>query len=185
MTTRPSSWPEPEEVPIEAVRAALSNGISAPASASEQTDPFRLQAEPELLHAIARAIVAMLPARTGALASGAAHALPLTAICSHISRLGMRYVGEQRPDGRRSVEGGGVQGARVVVIVLLSGDGTDAQQACQAVRDHGGVVSAALSVLDTGEGASRRLQRIGVEYRAVTHVRELRQDGWKAMLGRG
>lgn len=172
-------------MPIEELRAVIRRTHTPGAGDDGEIDPYTLQAEPKLLHATARAVVALVPTRTNTLASAEAQALPLAAVCSQLSRLSMRHVGEATCEGRRAVRGGSVAGERTVVLVLLSGDGASAERACHALRDQCGLVSTVISVLDTDEGARRRLDAIGVSYRPLATVSEIRGDAWKAMLEKG
>lgn len=166
--------------------AALSGQFTlhSGATSSRYFDKYLFEAEPVVLHQVARGLAALLPARVDALAGVELGGIALVTMCSHLTQRPARFIRKQSKGHatKRLIEGGPVGAMRIVVIedVLSSGDA--AAQACQALQAAGAHVSGVVCVIDREEGAAERLQPLGLRVKALYAAREIETDGWRTML---
>ena len=153
-------------------------------TSSRHFDKYLFEAEPVVLHQIARGLAALLPARVDALAGVELGGIALATMCSHLTQHPARFVHKQEKGHGtgRLIEGGGVGAMRIVVIedVLCSGEA--AAQACRALQAAGAHITGVVCVIDREEGAGQALARLGVGVNALYAAREIESDGWRAML---
>ena len=154
------------------------------ASSSRYFDKYRFEADPVLLHQIARGLAELLPGRLDALAGVELGGIALVTMCSHITQRPARFVRKQEKGHgtERLIEGGPVGALRLGVIEDVVSTGEAAAQACGALQTAGAHIAGVVCVIDREEGAGERLARLGLGLKALFGAREIETDGWRAML---
>jgi orotate phosphoribosyltransferase len=131
--------------------------------------------EPATRHAVtelaARYLATALPGAFDAIAGGETAGIPFAAWLADRSGLALRYV-RKRPLGigrNAQVEGGAVEGLRVLLIDDLTTDGTSKLAFVRGLRCAGAIVEHALTIFfnDAFPGAVHRLEEAGVRLHAL------------------
>jgi len=132
-------------------------------------DKYLLESDPDLLHAVATALVALLPDDLDALAGLELGGVPLATVCSQLSGLPTLFVRKQAKEygTGRLAEGGEVTGRRLAIIEDVVTSGGQVISSCEQLRAQGADIAAAVCVIDRGSGARESLLAAGVELRAL------------------
>jgi orotate phosphoribosyltransferase len=142
---------------------------------NEYFDKYLFEADPALLLAIAEALAPLVPAGTEALAGLELGGVPLATMLSQVTGLPALFVRkEAKSYGTcRLAEGGEVEGRRLTVVEDVVTSGGQVVTSCGDLRDRGGIVEAALCVIDRDSGGPEALAAIGVELRPLYRMHEL------------
>jgi orotate phosphoribosyltransferase len=142
----------------------------------EYFDKYRFEAEPDLLRAIALALVPMVPDGTEVLAGLELGGVPLAVMLSQLTGIPTAFVRKQaKPYGtRRLAEGSDVDGRRVLVIEDVVTSGGQVVLSTSDLRAAGAEVEYALCVIDRQAGGPEALAEAGVVLRALFTMAELK-----------
>jgi len=142
----------------------------------EYFDKYRFEAEPELLRAIALALVPMVPEGTEVLAGLELGGVPLAVMLSQLTGIPTAFVRKQaKPYGtRRLAEGAEVDGKRVLVIEDVVTSGGQVVLSTRDLRAAGAEVEYALCVIDRQAGGPEALADAAVALRALFTMAELK-----------
>ncbi len=129
----------------------------------------------ERLVSLAATAVRILGLEFDVIAGVATGGIPLASMLA--LRLGapLAYVRAERKDHGlgKLVEGASVEGVRVLVVDDVATTGGNIERATVNIREGGGIVGDALVVVDRGEGARERLERIGVRLWCLTTLKSI------------
>ncbi|MCL2769986.1 MAG: orotate phosphoribosyltransferase [Solirubrobacterales bacterium] len=146
------------------------------ALSGEYFDKYLLEADPELLLEVARALAGLLPPGAQALAGLELGGVPLATVLSQVTGLPARFVRKRAKDygTGRLAEGGPLAGLRVAVVEDVVSSGGQVIESCAQLRARGARVEAVLCVVDREMGGRERLAAEGLELRALFTMGELR-----------
>ena len=149
------------------------------AVSNEYFDKYRFEADPELLHEIARALVPLVPPTTHALAGLELGGVPIATVLSQLTGLPAYFVRkEAKTYGTcRLAEGGEVDGRHVTVVEDVVTSGGQVIASCGDLRERGAIVEHALCVIDRESGGPAGLAEIGVELHPLFTMTELKAAG--------
>ncbi len=127
-------------------------------------DEYRLAAEPQLLHDVADAMAALVPAGTEVLAGIELGGIPLVVALSAATGLPAAFLRRlpKRYGSRRQIEGIEVEGRRVVLIDDVVRSGGQLLQMARMLRIAGAPVADAVCVLERPLGGRRLLGDHGI-----------------------
>ncbi|GBD07672.1 Orotate phosphoribosyltransferase [bacterium HR21] len=142
----------------------------------EYVDKYQFEAVPQLLQALGQELARLLPAETEVLAGMELGGIPLAVATAFASGLPCVFVRkEPKPYGtRRQTEGTDVTGRRVVLLEDVVTTGGQALAAVEVLRREGADVRAVLCVVDRQQGAAERLRALGIPFRALFTLAELK-----------
>jgi orotate phosphoribosyltransferase len=145
------------------------------AVSNEYFDKYLFESDPELLHAIADALVPLVPGDTDALAGLELGGVPLAVALSRVTGLPALFVRkEAKTYGTcRLAEGGDIDGRRVTVVEDVVTSGGQVVTSCGDLRARGAVITHAVCVIDREAGGPGKLAAIDVELRALFTMAEL------------
>jgi orotate phosphoribosyltransferase len=148
------------------------------AVSSEYFDKYRFESDPELLGAVAKELVRLLPPDTQAVAGLELGGVPATAISqqSGIPALFVRKVAKEYGTCRL-VEGGEVRGKTIAVIEDVVTSGGQLLRSAVQLRELGALITAVLCVVDRESGGKEALTGAGFEFRALYTFNELHFSG--------
>jgi orotate phosphoribosyltransferase len=148
------------------------------ATSTEYFDKYLFESDPELLRAIAEALVPLVPDGTEMLGGLELGGVPIATMLSQVTGLPALFVRkEAKTYGTcRLAEGGDVDGRRVTVVEDVVTSGGQVIASCGDLRTRGAMVEHALCVIERGNGAGvDGLAAIDVELRALFTMRELEE----------
>lgn len=145
------------------------------ATSSEYFDKYRFESDPELLDAVARALLPLVPEGTEALAGLELGGVPIATAMSLASGLPALFVRKQaKPYGTcRLAEGGEVEGLNLVVVEDVVTSGGQVVDSCRQLQALGAKISTALCVIDRQAGGRDALRGVGVELAPLFTMSEL------------
>jgi orotate phosphoribosyltransferase len=141
----------------------------------EYFDKYLFESDPWLLHAIAEALVPLVPPATDALAGLELGGVPLATMLSQLTGLPALFVRkEAKTYGTcRLAEGGEVDGRRLTVVEDVVTSGGQVVTSCGDLRERGALVDHAVCVIDREAGGTKNLADAGVELRRLFSMSEL------------
>lgn len=144
-------------------------------SSSEYFDKYLLEADPELLGAVGRTLVPLLPKDADALAGLELGGIPLATILSQLTGLPALFVRKQAKEygTRRLAEGGEVAGRRLVVIEDVVSTGGAIIDATQELQASGAQIISVVCVIDRESGGAENLAGEGLELHAAFTMTDL------------
>jgi len=147
------------------------------ATSGEYFDKYLLESDPELLRAVAEALVALLPTDVEAVAGLELGGVPLATMVSQISGLPTLFVRKAPKEYGtcRLAEGGDVDGRRLAVIEDVVTSGGQLIESCAALRDRGADIVAVLCVIDREAGGVENLAAQALRLRSLFTMSELRR----------
>jgi len=142
----------------------------------EYFDKYRIEADPELLRALARALVPLVPDDAEILAGLELGGVPLAVMLSQLTGTPTAFVRKQAKayGTRRLAEGADVDGRRVVVIEDVVTSGGQVVASVGDLRAAGAEVDYALCVIDRQAGGPEALAEAGIVLRALFTMTELK-----------
>ncbi len=156
------------------------------AVASEYFDKYLFESDPQLLRAIAEAMLPLLPPDADALAGLELGGVPLATVLSQLSGLPLLSVRKKAKDygTMRLAEGGEVAGRRLVVIEDVVTSGGQVVISTGDLRRLGASIDTAVCVIDRQAGGTEALAAERVELRALFTMAELKEAAGAAEGGR-
>jgi orotate phosphoribosyltransferase len=141
----------------------------------EYFDKYLFEGDPELLRAIAEAMVALVPAETQALAGLELGGVPLATMLSQVTGLPAVFVRKAAKEYGtcRLAEGGDIDGRRLTIVEDVVTSGGQVVASCADLRARGAVVEVALCVIDREAGGADALAAVGVELCPLFRMAEL------------
>ncbi len=139
------------------------------ATSTRYFDKYRFEADPPLLREVAEALAPLVPADTEALAGLELGGVPIAAVLSQVTGLPTLFV-RKHPKAygtRQLAEGGDVAGRRLTVVEDVVTSGGQVVASCEALRDLGAQVVAAVCVVDREGGGGAALAAAGVPLSAL------------------
>jgi orotate phosphoribosyltransferase len=145
------------------------------ATSTEYFDKYRFEADPQLLRAIAEAMLPLVPPDVDALAGLELGGVPLATALSAATALPTRFVRKEAKTYGTALlaEGGSIDGLRLVVVEDVVTSGGQVVTSSGQLRDRGATVTHALCVIDRQSGGFEALAAIGVELRPLFRIDEL------------
>lgn len=144
--------------------------------ATEYFDKYRFEADPVLLDEIAQRMAPLVPDGAEVLAGLEMGGIPVVTALGRITGLPCAFVRkEAKPYGtRRLAEGAEVAGRRVLVIEDVVTSGGQIALSTADLRGLGAVVTAALCVIDRGQGGAGALAAEGIDLISLLTADDLR-----------
>lgn len=139
-------------------------------------DKYRFEAEPALLAATVEGLADHVPKGTDVLAGLELGGIPIVTMLSQRTGLPARFVRKAAKEygTMQAVEGGDVDGRRVLVVEDVVTSGGQVVTSCADLRGLGAVVDTAVCVIDREAGGADALAADGIELRALYRMSELR-----------
>ena len=146
---------------------------------SEYFDKYMFESDPQLLRAVASALLLLVPSGIDALAGLELGGIPLATMMSQLGGLPTRFVRkEAKTYGTcRLAEGADVEGRRLTVVEDVVTSGGQVITSCGDLRARGAIVEHALCVIDRESGGPAGLTAIGVELHPLFTMTELKAAG--------
>jgi orotate phosphoribosyltransferase len=135
---------------------------------AEYFDKYLFEADPVLLHDVARAMTSLLP-ECDAIAGMELGGIPIAAVMGQLTGLPTLFVRKQAKQYGtcKLAEGGPVEGERVVVIEDVVTTGGALIASCRNLREAGAIVDTVLCAIDRDQGGGANLAREGLQLRAA------------------
>jgi orotate phosphoribosyltransferase len=132
-------------------------------------DKYRFEAVPNLLAAVAREMVPLIPPNAEVLAGLELGGIPVVTMVSHYSGLPAAFVRKttKQYGTARLSEGAEISGKQVVIVEDIITTGGQVCLSAAELRQRGAKISHALSVIDRGEGGAAKLAEDGIVLRAL------------------
>ena len=133
-------------------------------------DKYRFEADPELLRAIAKQLVALVPEGTEVLAGLELGGVPIATALSLETGLPCAFVRKERKEygTAQLAEGASVDGRRTLVVEDVITTGGQVVESSQALREEGAIVEDVVCVISrVAEGAPDKLGEIGLRRHAL------------------
>lgn len=148
------------------------------ARASQYFDKYRFESDPGLLHAIARALVPLVPADTELLAGLELGGVPIATALSLETGLPAVFVRKVAKEYGtcRLAEGAEVAGRRLLIVEDVVTSGGQIALSAADLRRLGATVETALCVIDRESGGAGALAELGIELRALFRMSELEES---------
>ena len=142
---------------------------------NEYFDKYLFEAEPDLLHAIATAMLPLVPAGVDALAWLELGGIPLATVLSQLTGLAARFVRKQaKTYGTcRLAEGGELDGEHLCIVEDVVTSGGAILDAAVELRAAGAVLGPVVCVIDRESGGLDKLAAEGLELRPLFRMSEL------------
>jgi orotate phosphoribosyltransferase len=143
--------------------------------ATEYFDKYRFESDPVLLREIAEVAVGRIPAGTDGLAGLELGGVPIATALSLLSGLPLYFVRKEakKYGTERLVEGGDVEGLRLLVVEDVTTSGGQIVMSVDDLRAAGAVVTDALCVIDRESGAGAHLAASGITLHALFTTSDL------------
>lgn len=142
----------------------------------EYFDKYLFESDPDLLRAVAQALVDLLPPDVDALAGLELGGVPLATMASQLSGIPTLFVRkEAKAYGTcRLAEGGEVEARRLAVVEDVVTSGGQVIQSCRELRDRGAEIIAVLCVIDREAGGRENLDAEDLPLASVFTMTQLR-----------
>jgi orotate phosphoribosyltransferase len=146
--------------------------------ANEYFDKYQFEADPDLLHATALELSTLIPDNTQALAGLELGGVPLVTALSQITRIPALFVRKAAKEygTRRLVEGGEVNGKRIVVVEDVVTSGGQVVQSSKQLRELGAVIDCVVCVIDREAGGKESLESEGFYFRSLFKFSDLQSS---------
>ncbi len=117
-------------------------------------DKYLFEADPQLLGAVARAVVPLIPPATEVLAGLELGGVPVATAVSLVTGLPVAFVRKEakRYGTAKLAEGADIAGRRVLIVEDVVTTGGQVALSARDLRDRGATLIAALCVIDRSEG---------------------------------
>ena len=127
-------------------------------------DKYRFESDPELLAAVAEAMVDLVPDDTELLAGLELGGVPVATALALVSGLHVVFVRKKPKEygTAKLAEGPGIEGKRLLVVEDVVTTGGQVVSSTRQLRERGAVVTTAACVIDREEGGAEALAEIGV-----------------------
>ena len=147
------------------------------ALSDEYFDKYRFESDPQLLRAIAAALLGLMPANAQVVAGLELGGVPLATMLSQLAGLPTRFVRKAaKPYGTcRLAEGGDISGRNLVLVEDVVTSGGQLIESAMALRSLGGEVSDALCVIDREAGGAALLASAGIALHSLFRMTELKE----------
>ena len=139
------------------------------ATSSEYFDKYRFESEPQLLRALARQLVPLVPADTEVLAGLELGGVPIATALSLETGLPTAFVRKEakRYGTCRLAEGAEIAARRVLVVEDVITSGGQVVESTAALRELGAVISSVVCVIDRQSGGAEALSKIDLRLSAL------------------
>ncbi|MBA3653591.1 MAG: orotate phosphoribosyltransferase [Actinobacteria bacterium] len=146
------------------------------ATSTEYFDKYRLEADPALLHAVAEAMVELVPPGIDALAGLELGGVPLATMLSQLTGLPALFVRKKAKDYGtcQFAEGGEVAGRRLLVVEDVITSGGQVVASTADLRNEGATIDDVVCVIDREAGGGQALTVAGLKLRAVFTMSDLK-----------
>jgi len=143
---------------------------------NEYFDKYMFESDPPLLHAIASAMVELVPSGIDALAGLELGGIPLATMMSQLGGLPTRFVRkEAKTYGTcRLAEGGDLEGLRLCIVEDVVTSGGAILDAARELRAQGALVGPVVCVIDRESGGVENLAADGLGLHALFRMHELK-----------
>ncbi len=143
----------------------------------EYFDKYLFEANPVLLQEIAQGLSQFVPQNVDALAGLEMGGIPIVTLLAQITGLPALFVRKapKQYGTCKFVEGGEVNGRRLVLVEDIVTSGGQIILSANALREHGAEVIRALCVIDREEGGVQALTDNGVELYSLFTMRDLKE----------
>lgn len=133
-------------------------------TASVYFDKYQLESDPELLKAVAEAMMSLVPGDTELLAGLELGGIPVATALSLVTGLPVVFVRKtaKKYGTAKLAEGPSINGKRLLVVEDVVTTGGQVVLSTQQLRERGAFVSTAACVIDREEGGGVALTEIGV-----------------------
>jgi orotate phosphoribosyltransferase len=178
MTSAPSPNPDRAELATRIYAASHLTGtftLRSGVVSNEYFDKYLFESDPELLHAIAAASVALVPPGIDALAGLELGGIPLATMMSQLTSLPTRFVRKQaKTYGTcRLAEGGELEGLRLCIVEDVVTSGGAILDAAVELRAAGAVLGPVVCVIDRESGGAEKLAAEGLDLHPLFRMHEL------------
>ncbi|MEX1005461.1 MAG: orotate phosphoribosyltransferase [Acidimicrobiia bacterium] len=148
----------------EVARLSGSFRLRSGQTASVYFDKYQFESDPELLGAVAEAMVDLIPDDTELLAGLELGGVPVATALALASGLHVVFVRKKRKEygTAKLAEGSSIKGKRLLVVEDVVTTGGQVVSSTQQLRERGAVVTTAACVIDREEGGAEALAEIGV-----------------------
>ena len=142
---------------------------------TEYFDKYMFESDPPLLHAIASAMLPLVPDGMDALAGLELGGIPLATMMSQVGGLPTRFVRkEAKTYGTcRLAEGGKLEGVQLCIVEDVVTSGGAILDAARELRARGALVGPVVCVIDRESGGKENLAADGLELHALFRMHEL------------
>jgi orotate phosphoribosyltransferase len=143
---------------------------------NEYFDKYLFEGPPELLRAIARQMVPMIPSGIDALAGLEMGGIPIVTVLSQASGMPALFVRKRAKEYGtcRLVEGGDIAGRTLLIIEDVVTSGGQIILSAAALRERKATVEEVLCVIDRESGAAEALAREGLRLQSLFKMSELK-----------
>ena len=143
---------------------------------NEYFDKYMFESDPALLHAVASAMLALVPSGIDALAGLELGGIPLATMMSQLGGLPTRFVRkEAKTYGTcRLAEGGELDGQRLCIVEDVVTSGGAILDAARELRARGAVIGPVVCVIDRESGGKENLAADGLELHGLFRMHELK-----------
>jgi orotate phosphoribosyltransferase len=134
-------------------------------TSDEYFDKYRFEGQPELLRAVAMAMVELLPTDAQVLAGMEMGGIPIATVMSQMTGLPTVFVRKAAKEygTQKAAEGGEVAGLRVVAIEDVVTTGGALLHGCAELRRLGATLDVVVCAIDRDQGGSENLRAEGIQ----------------------
>jgi orotate phosphoribosyltransferase len=166
------------ELAVSILRASRLTGrflLRSGVTAGEYFDKYRFESDPQLLRAVARHLVPLIPTDTEVLAGLELGGVPIATALSLETGLPAAFVRKEAKlyGTCRLAEGAEVDGRRVLVVEDVITSGGQVVKSTEQLRTLGASVSAVICVIDRQSGGTEALARLDLKLSALFTKNEL------------
>lgn len=142
---------------------------------NEYFDKYRFEANPQLLHHVAKMLVPLIPQSTEVLAGLEMGAIPIVTAMSLSSNLPAAFVRKQAKEygTAKLAEGEDIQGKRLCVVEDVITTGGQVVLSTQDLREAGAVVENVICVIERNPEGRRKLEEQGLTVHSLFTMEEL------------
>ncbi len=132
-------------------------------------DKYLFEGQPLLLREVGEAMVRLLPGHCQVLAGMEMGGIPIVTVMSQLAGLPAVFVRKEAKEygTRKSVEGGAVDGLRVVAVEDVVTTAGALVKGCLELRRAGGLVDDAVCAVDREQGGRENLAAVGISLRSA------------------
>ena len=147
-------------------------------TSSEYFDKYLFEARPELLKAIARSMVPLIPEGIHALAGLEMGGIPVVTMLSQVSGMPALFIRKKPKEYGtcKLAEGGDVAGKRLLIVEDVVTSGGQILLSAVALRERRATVEHVLCVIDRESGASEALAGEGLRLHSLFRMTELKSS---------
>ena len=132
-------------------------------------DKYLFEGQPLLLREVGEAMVRLLPEDCQVLGGMEMGGIPIVTVMSQLTGLPAVFVRKEAKEygTRKAVEGGAVDGLRVVAVEDVVTTAGALVQGCMELRRAGGLVESAVCAIDREQGGRENLASAGISLRSA------------------